>query len=349
MMAAGNTRRHTGGARGAAVVEFAITTGVLALILMWSHFFFDLIQIRMKVLEESRTALWEFTAVPLSDYDKGKQADHDNLFNTAKDEVDKDIKELYEKDLDSAYKYKTAKKATQRLTIDTIKVDDVKLTNSSALALQGLNLIESLLQGLKMDSFNRKGFVESDANADLKSSWVPTQVSFGKEWRVTPINKKLEQKLYMLVDSWKLEDGCSVETPGTYVSGGTGACAAKTGNSLMYKEVDRINNPLTSGINVNFSGASGALGDTGYPLATRVSSYNFRDQTEDGRQKLTVDGGEANYYSGAFCDERGGTGCQGPYQTAFAIRGQYFLGCMKEEYDGKELCPWDKNQPQPGP
>lgn len=348
--------RQQWGERGAAVVEFAITTGVLALLLLWSHFFFDIIQIRMKVLEASRTALWEFTAYPLSDYKtKAKESDHDKLYTAAKDEIEKDIKELYETDLDSINKYKRNRRAIKRLTIDTLTVGDVKLTNAKPYTMQFLNILQLILQGIPYKSFNQKGFVSAEAKAEMTSSWVPTQVRFGKEYRVTPLNKRLKQKFFMLVDSWKLEDGCSVEAPGDYASGGTGACAGKSGESKFKQVVGNIAYLGFDAGSFSFSRGGGfGFDDMLNPFSVRVSSMQFVDDpggTADGRQTLAVSGGEDKFYTTAFCNVASAdpTSCTGEYKTAFEQRGQYFMGCPKEQADGKELCPWDSQQPNPGP
>ena len=349
-------KRHTRDELGAAVVEFAITTGVLALLLMWSHFFFDIIQIRMKVLEASRTAMWEFTAYPMTDYDKGTQSDHDAKFDAAKDEIEKDVKDLYETDLDSSNKYKQNKTAIKRLTIDTLTVDDVRLSNGTPYTMQFLDILQTILHSTPYKSFNQKGLISAEAKAEMTSSWVPTQIQFGKEYRTTPLHKRLAQKLYMLVDSWKLEDGCSVEAPGDYASGGTGACQGKTGESTFKKEVGNIAYYGFDTSQYSFSTGSGygLSTDLLNPFTVRVSSTQFVDApggTADGRQTLKVSGGEDKFYTTAFCNvaSADSTNCSGEYRTAFEKRGQYFMGCPKEQYDGKELCPWDKQQPNPGP
>ncbi|MCB9555144.1 MAG: pilus assembly protein [Deltaproteobacteria bacterium] len=63
--------------RGQALVEFAITAPVMVLILLFSIWFYELIQIKLKVQEASRYAVFEATAHRFHDYgdSDGKPAD----------------------------------------------------------------------------------------------------------------------------------------------------------------------------------------------------------------------------------------------------------------------------------
>lgn len=352
---------HTG-ERGAAVVEFAITTAAIVLLVMWSHTFYDIIQVRMKNLEASRTALFELTAYPMSAYGKDgtiKQSDHDDLFKKAKDQVEQDIKDLYEKDLDSAQKYKKGGKATKRLTLDTLKLSELKVGDSTALGMTLLNIIQQLMQ-FQYKSFNTKGFVYTESKAEMTSKFVPTTATFGKRFTKTTLTRNLTQRFYILLDSWKLEDGCNVRAPGNYpATGEVDACPPKNGEeSTFHKQVARMAffGFDTGGFNFLQGGAGSLLGaDVLNPFTTRVASINFRDKNDpewkDGRQILSVDGGEDKFYTAPFCTEQGGgsggTTCGGVYQEAWDKRGPFFMGCPKEQNDKKELCPWDGQQQGP--
>lgn len=356
------------GERGGAVVEFAMATGVLALLVMWSHVFFDIIQVRMKTLEAARTALFEFTAYPLSDFEHGTQTSHDKRFKDAADAILLDVRHLYEKDLDSAYQFKRAKHETKRLTLDDVSVKDVRFHNASPYTMQMMSLLHTLLQTQQYRSFNKKGFVSAEAQTDLKSSFVPTQFKFGKTIAVTPMTKHLRQTFYMLVDSWKLEDGCNVVPSGNYETtkspAGTCRNIGSGGESLLHQQVNRM--AYLGFKPPGMDRAGGLLGGNAMdPFSVRTASINFLvdgsdsnidpslKDGQDGRTQLNVDSylgekAEDKFYTAPFCDEGplGGVGpCSGPYLDAFTARANYFMGCPKAEYDGKWDCEYTKVGP----
>jgi hypothetical protein len=339
---------------GGAVLEFAIITGVLALLVFWSHFFFDIIQVRMKTLEAARTALFEFTAYPLSDFDQGSQTSHDRRYKDAADVVEHDIQHLYGTDLDSAYRFKKTKIETKRLSLDSLTVGSVKLANGTPYSMQFLNLLNMILQMPAYKSFNKKGFVSAEVKSDITSSFVPTDFKFGKSFRVRPLTKHMKQKFYMLVDPWKLEDGCNVIPSGDYdtTNGPLGTCnnASGGGESLLHKQVGRVS---YLGFTAPALGGAGNILGAGAmnPFAVRTASINFYEDStsgRDGRSQLSVDGGEDKFYTAPYCDEGGvgGAGpCSGPYLDAFKSRGDHFMGCPKEQYDGKWDCEYGKINP----
>ena len=56
---------------GQALVEFAIVVPLIIMVFMFSMWFTELVQIKLKVQEAARYAAWEGTAYQLHDYDKG--------------------------------------------------------------------------------------------------------------------------------------------------------------------------------------------------------------------------------------------------------------------------------------
>lgn len=62
------------GEDGQALVEFAIVAPLIVMVLLFSMWFYELVQIKLKVQEAARFATWEATAYPLHDYKKGKSA-----------------------------------------------------------------------------------------------------------------------------------------------------------------------------------------------------------------------------------------------------------------------------------
>jgi hypothetical protein len=77
--------------RAQALVEFAITVPVMVTLLLFSIYFYEIIQIKLKTQEVARYAAWEYTGFPLHDYDSGKT----NGFGDAKNEITGDISKRY--------------------------------------------------------------------------------------------------------------------------------------------------------------------------------------------------------------------------------------------------------------
>jgi len=57
---------------GQALVEFAIVTPLIVLVILFALWFYELVQIKLKVQEAARYASWEATAYPLHDYRFGR-------------------------------------------------------------------------------------------------------------------------------------------------------------------------------------------------------------------------------------------------------------------------------------
>lgn len=57
--------------RGQAIVEFAVAVPTLVLIFLFSQFFYEAIQVKLKAQEMARYTAWEFVGHPLHDYNDG--------------------------------------------------------------------------------------------------------------------------------------------------------------------------------------------------------------------------------------------------------------------------------------
>jgi hypothetical protein len=352
------THKTNNGERGAAVVEFAVVSVVLVLLVMWSHVFFDIIQIRMKLLEAARTAVFEFTAYELSDYNLGTSQGHQQKFKDALDKVKDEVNKIYGKDLDPAYKYKKRQVPLARLTLDQLKINEITVKEETEFNQSLWSLLNWFAGVPAFQSFNQRGYVRADTSADFTSAWAPTNFTFGSRIWVNPLRKRMNQTLYLLVDSWKLEDGCSVKADGTYqADGASTTCAAKTGESILQKEVGRVafmGFEMPGGF--DFGSLSSMLSDGINPLVTRGASVNFKgestggipDPTQagaDGMSHLKVNTGETSFYTAPYCYTGMGGMCQGAYADAFRARGPYFMGCPKAQFDKKGECEYTKAGP----
>ena len=90
-------RRHE---QGQALVEFAIVAPLIIMVLMFSIWFVELVQIKLKVQEAARYAAWEATSYKLHDYDKG-QSELNKLSSEMTQKVAEEAMQRYG-DLDSS-------------------------------------------------------------------------------------------------------------------------------------------------------------------------------------------------------------------------------------------------------
>src|SRR5512137_163924 len=96
-MRAARDRRHE---QGQALVEFAIVAPLIIMVLMFSIWFVELVQIKLKVQEAARYAAWEATSYKLHDYDKG-QSELNKLSSEMTQKVSQEAMLRYS-DLDSS-------------------------------------------------------------------------------------------------------------------------------------------------------------------------------------------------------------------------------------------------------
>ncbi|MDY0001019.1 MAG: pilus assembly protein [Polyangia bacterium] len=73
------------------LTEFAIVAPVLVTILLFSAYFYELIQIKLKTQEVARFAAWEFTGIPLHDYKDGST----DKFSGAKSTITQEVERRY--------------------------------------------------------------------------------------------------------------------------------------------------------------------------------------------------------------------------------------------------------------
>ncbi|MFA6034861.1 MAG: TadE family protein, partial [Myxococcota bacterium] len=304
---------------GSATVEFAIISALMVVMVAWSHLFFDLIQLRMKALEAARTAVFEFTAYGMSDYDTGN---HSSRFNDIKESVMKDLNDkLYQaKDLDSSTYYKTGKQPTNRLSIKNTGFSYTITTGNdldpSSVIGAALDAVSSLFGGsvlVPFLKFNTRGFAQSEVTLNI----LGVDNHFGKQIKQGTIGtfeksnvmvgKMKTEKFTMLVDSWKLEDGCNVGPNGKYLSEGDNTLCTKNNgqDSQFYKQLGRLKPFGDLGFNVPgvFKDATSLN-----PLVTRVASINFKGDPalsargSDGMSQLDGTAGVHAFFTAPFCD-----------------------------------------------
>ncbi|MCG3172038.1 MAG: hypothetical protein GMKNLPBB_00183 [Myxococcota bacterium] len=313
--------------RGAAVTEFAIVSVVLVSIIMWSHFFYDLVEAKLKTQEMARYAVWEFAGYQLSDHLKTK---HNDLYKNASDAIKKDTEDRFKDLISTQAPGQTVKDGEKRFTLDVGQV-------SSNLSKQS-DFITSIMNRWK---FNNIGSVTSNVSTrvtNLNKVLPRTFLEGSKGWFKARHQSKpsynFRETAMLLVDPWALNEGPSVVF-GTGNYGKTelvavvGRMDGVTG-ALGASELRQVTNILGKVTRV-------MIGID--PLATRVASQPYGDSRNvKGQPPLLsypIDRGAKNFHTINFCtsnSQYSGKGkCTGGTSAAFYKRGPYFMGCKKDQ------------------
>jgi hypothetical protein len=166
----------------------------------------------------------------------------------------------------------------------------------------------------------------------------------------------------MLVDSWKLEDGCSVRSDGNYLTAQDGvttispACqnkATASPRSTFSLQFSRlVRQAMTIAAPLAFDPANPDPKIASISFAS--GALNSFTQAEDGMMLETVSGQMSvrKFYTAPFCTFGAVGSCtQGDYWQAFNNRGNNFMGCPNEEAKDasgniQAYCVWP-NTPAP--
>jgi hypothetical protein len=217
---------------------------IVVLVVWFAIYFWEVIQVRLKLQEASRFAAWEFTSYPLHDYD----GDTGSRFDDYESEVADLTGDLYE-DLDSSDRASILGGGNSFLAtgweLDPIRLHDetppdltgdwmVELGLDVLLTLEAW--IESLLTSVtnpyaagpvlwstrhvaSIDrewGFNTRGFVTVDVRARVNNLMVPerfrgiTSLEF-ENGRWVRDSLRLSEHSGLLADTWRLNDGRDVE------------------------------------------------------------------------------------------------------------------------------------------
>ena len=296
--------------RGAAVLEFALVSLIILLVIVWSTFFYELIQVKLKVQEASRFAAWEFTAFQLSDYNSGS---HGGRFSSARNSIRND----------TFNRYKAL--GLGRFNVATeyeINSNDVQLENrgdpmlAQALAAVARNRSQAW-------SFNTRGYIKSTVTARVQlpgASILRDGLTwFGADYSPHIGTLNLTESNYLLADSWKLEDGSDVP-----VSRNSGP---------FYRQVDRViflDPALRSGLQIASTVVFSILQfGLGAPpaIVARLASLNYKGSATSGDQSLSVDSGQRRFETIPFCRD-----CtDNEHLQVFQGRGDNYLGCNQSQ------------------
>jgi hypothetical protein len=303
--------------RAQALTEFVIVAPLFIVMLFFSWYFSDLVQLRLDTQEIARLAAWEPTNRPMHDYLTG---DHEAKQNNAKEDGANKLRELY-RDLDVAI---DEGQMPRKLTIDrTLDNLEIKVADGPR------------ADGPMGENYPKQGVVEgiAETTASGITDFFPHNMLVGSRFRTDPFGKmrdtlRFKDTYQLLTSSWRLHDGQDV-LPGQ-------------GDKAYTKQLDRVawfTQEMTDAKSA-FDGIFGQLqpltGTDNNPFETVVSSRNYVGDAASGRRTqahgLKVSGGQNDFDTAPMrTEDRDGNGSN--YGKTLAERRDKYLGCktLKDE------------------
>lgn len=350
---------------GQSLTEFAIMVPIIVLVLWFSIYFSEIIQVRLKLQEAARFAAWEFTAYPMHDYDQGTGS----RFDEVEEEITELTLDIYE-DLDSSDQEHYREGAHDRNTFLAtgweirrvrIREDEPPDLTGDWMAELGLDIlltIEGWIESLFIDEpntyasgpvvwmtrnvsnidhewgFNDEGWVHVEVQARVHNLMVPrsfrriTSLEYDSA-RWVRSSVRLEEHSALLVDSWRLNDGRDVrhgDESGGYFDQVNRIFLLDRGRASA--AIAAMEVLRAESIVAPMSGllpATQRVPDAAIPVV--VSLNHHTDQ--DGRIQLHTDGGRSTFdttpLSVEHIDEDNN---ETPlYQDTLDNRGEYQFGC----------------------
>lgn len=232
---------------GGATVEAAILSLVMVPMAIYAIFFFDLSLMNIKILEASRYAAWEMTAMQISDWKNHKHNDQGYL-NGRIELLKKEVQERWGDDMNSATAQTELAKGKDngifKLKISSLTVTELNMQEDNMI-IGDMSGEESPYKGKKLEKdgdepekpsdggflqsllsevsgflgdaieevygyfgFYKNGFVLTSASVNLKfDRKVPL---FGAESMILA-NLSVQAQQRILVDAWDLKDGSDVD------------------------------------------------------------------------------------------------------------------------------------------
>ncbi|MDF1562964.1 MAG: pilus assembly protein [Deltaproteobacteria bacterium] len=344
-----------GDERGQSVVETALVVPVFVTLVFWAAFFFDLVDLRVRLQESARFAAWEATAYPLSDYES---SDHDGAWAVARAEIGEAYTDLYA-DLDSADEQSTKARLATDFLVEPASLDNVEVRMADArgakdvLPSEELSEVADVLGGMLdsalgqvMDNlaFNRRGLVMAEVEATVHHKLLPrgyhARENGGMFSRALydATSFRMRERAALLADTWALHDGRSV--------------LHEDRDLPFYKQIERghMLGALSSvPILETLAAVIDAVGDFvedffGIPSFTngRLASQSYEAGNDSDRIRLDTDELQKNFHTLPVLDTCGGGGC--PYEASeyartLQMRSEYYLGCpLPQHTPGK--CDW---------
>ncbi|RMG12574.1 MAG: pilus assembly protein [Deltaproteobacteria bacterium] len=328
--------------RGGSMVETALMAPIFVVLVMWAAFFYDFVQLRIKVLEAARFAAWEFTAYPLSDYDTGS---HGARFNDAVPRVRTDVQRLYAS-LDSSDQAPTAhprlatrysfegvdfeNKPVRMLAGDVPGIDpDSDLGMVTGYVFDAVG--DALDYVLNRMGYNDRGLVTAQTSARIEHALMPRTFLpefYGTDLYPTP-SYTVTARAAVVADGWTLHDGRTV---------------VQMADSPFQKQVQRAH---TLGITDSIPGLStffdvvDKVGDyvedffnLPNPLNARLAAKRYTQPPGGNTLHLDTDEYQKEFDTLPVREQCQYGGCRpedSDYGRTLKMRGDYYMGCPEPE------------------
>ena len=354
-------RMIRGGARkdgqsGAAVTEMALLTLVLAPTLLYSIFLYELAWTKIKAREVARYAMWELSAVGLSDWKKGL---HDDRFSAHRQPILTEVAERFGDDLQSAtpaYLTQGPKLLSLEVTVPT---DQATLENLDAglwnvgndsfpIPSEVGSSVDSLFDRF---GFTRKGQLEGEFRIHLQNTLLGrTMPVFYQDRMLLQDELDLSVKQSLLVELWDLKGGDAVlELHQTNCAGDRGSDFCHQVQRMSFVNLgDHTGNLLSSGQGgqAMLMRLLSSMGNNMHdPLEAVVASTPL--EGEGNPAEISPDlyvpedhGGvvhrnmQRRYFTSPYKDTKSNS--ESPYTKVYNKRGKFFLGCkLPEQQEGQ--------------
>lgn len=348
--------------KGQALTEMAVMIPVFVLLILFSFYFWEIIQTKLKLQEMTRYTAWEFTAYPLHDYQRDRQSD--SMFSQVQDQIETEAMNRYD-DLDSSTTHSTPTHK-HSFMVTGWEIQRIKTRNNTPPNVNGdmwvelgFNIILSLeswieslirkgqfpnqytsameLYAIRNASsmphrwgFNTNSYAEVTITASVYNQYLPSHYMESGEagWFSNVFLKynklRLQDHAELIVDSWRLNDGADVKHGET-----------ENGFYRQVKRIYLINDnasiPATTLMKLARTLTSAAgwepnLPDAQTPVVVSINHQHEGQSITSGRIMLQVDRGRSEFDT-APLSIKGTTTT--PYYDTLIERGDYFMGCSE--------------------
>lgn len=331
---------------------------VLMVLALGTVYLCDMVVARIKNHEAARYAAFAMAKVSLSDYRGGN---HTVRRNQVRDVIEDQTREIYQ-DFDSGREHVAGRAgglalsgelaivSVETSSIPVVPGDTIReVLNASGVDNAALRFVLDLVLGavneLVLNQVGKLGFNTSAmVEATVSSSWsnrLMPGILAGSPTTARLDRFTLRDSVVVLGDSWALDDGRDVRSPG-YIGATYGSSSEESGFRKQVAKISNISaiaptalqgvlNSMTSALDVLFDGEALT------PLSTRVSSLNYSNDSNAHPHR-----GRAKPFDDSFSSPRGKEDEQRVFETnhfeetrsprpnveALQVRGAHFMGCV---------------------
>jgi len=322
------------GEEGAAATEFALLTLVLVPTALFSVFFAELGQAKLKAQEAGRYMVWEMTAVGLSDWQKGE---HDKFFAAVRTSLLTEVEQRWTDDMQSATptviaNAKGPKPLSLTLSVDKAQTDLLNTeTQLWDVSVAGGVSTGPLGQGVdavfRHMGFNTKGRVEGSVQIKVKNILLHnTMPAFYTQKMLLKDDLVLKSRQALIVDQWDLKPGTSIVEVNQ--SGNATSDYAKQVQRMSFIGLTQYLSFISMGDFIfsalNFHNPLNAVvASNSMPGDPSSSALTLEVFNPPGHSTIT------SHFTNTYKDTYEPN--QSPYTKAYKKRGKFFLACKQPQ------------------